>query len=807
MISYTIQKLSSLFVLALFVAGVVALSPMRATAQDDPPGRVARLNYIQGSVAYQVSGDQDWVQADPNRPLTAGDNLWVDKNSRGEVHIGSTAIRMSSETGISFLTLDDNTVQLQLAQGAIEVHVRDVSSDNALEIDTPNLAFTIDSGGEYRIQTDPNGGSSIITVRQGQGEVTGGGDSWNLRDGQQYTFNGTDQLSYDASQAPGYDDFENWCQSRNQRENASQSAKYVSRDTDGYYDLDEYGDWHTDPDYGAVWVPRGVEAGWAPYHTGHWVFVAPWGWTWVDAEPWGFAPFHYGRWAFVGGYWGWVPGPVAVRAVYAPALVGFVGGGGFGVSVAFGGGASGVAWFPLGPRDVFVPGYHCSPRYVQNVNITNTRVINVTQVTTVYNNVYVNHNSTVINNYTYARNDRAVTAVSRDTFVNARPVVGATMRVSAQQIQGARVVETSPIAPTRSSYVSSTAHVSTNRPAVPFAQRSVVARLKPTVSRPDVKPSSNRNGQFGQGQTNQQNNSRGNNNLNNGQPAARGNNPPPANNGVNGQPPARGNNPPPANNGVNGQPPVRGNNPPPANNGVNGQPPVRGNNPPPVNNGNNGQPPVRGNNPPPVNNGVNGQPPARGTNPPPVNNGVNGQPRVRGNNPPPVNNGNNGPPPVRGNNPPPVNNGTNGQPPARGHNPPPANSNGNPPQNQQQSRDGFHPFQPPAGATNNNNNPNKNGNNGAGNNTNNGQNVNGNQNDNRNRGSQTPNRNDQTTQGDQRPPARTTPPVKTQDENSNVRPSPNQHQAPPQAKQEQKQEQKQQKDNKKEDDKKKDDQK
>jgi len=717
MIIHTIQKFSSLFMLALFVAGVVALSPMRATAQDDPPGRVARLNYIQGSVAYQVSGDQDWVQADPNRPLTAGDNLWVDKNSRGEVHIGGTAIRMSSETGISFLTLDDNTVQLQLAQGAIEVHVRDVSSDNALEIDTPNLAFTIDSGGEYRIQTDPNGGSSIVTVREGQGEVTGGGDSWNLRDGQQYTFNGTDQLSYDASQAPGYDDFENWCQSRNQRENASQSARYVSRDTDGYYDLDEYGDWHTDPDYGAVWVPRGVEAGWAPYHTGHWVFVAPWGWTWVDAEPWGFAPFHYGRWAFVGGYWGWVPGPVAVRAVYAPALVGFVGGGGFGVSVAFEGGASGVAWFPLGPRDVFVPGYHCSPRYVQNVNITNTRVINVTQVTTVYNNVYVNHNTTVINNYTYARNDRAVTAVSRDTFVNARPVAGATIRVSAQQIQGARVVETSPIAPTRSSYVSSTAHVSTNRPAVPFAQRSVVARLKPTVSRPDVKPSSNRNGQFGQGQTNQQNNSRGNNNLNNGQP------------------------------------------------------PARANNPPPAKNGNNGQPPVRGNNGPPVNNGVNGQPSARGNNPPPVNNG------------------------------------NSGQPPARGNAAPPANSNANPPQKQPQSRDGFRPFQPPAGATSNNNNPNKNGYNGAGNGANNGQNVNGNQNDNRNGGDRVPNRTDQTTQGDQRTPARTAPPVKTRDDNSAVHPSPNQHQAPPQAKQEQKQEQKQGKENKKEDDKKNDDKK
>jgi hypothetical protein len=529
MISHMTEKISSVFTLVLFVAALVALFPGLAAAQDDPPGRVARLNFIQGSVSYQVSGDQDWVQADPNRPLTAGDNLWADQNSRGEVHIGSTAIRMSSQTGISFLTLDDRTVQLQLAQGTIEVHVRNVSAGDAFEIDTPNLAFTIDRGGEYRIETDPNGGSTVVTVREGQGEVTGGGDSWDLPEGQQYTFNGTDQLSYDASPAAGYDDFENWCQSRDQRENASQSARYVSRDIDGYYDLDQYGDWRTDPDYGAVWVPRGVVAGWAPYQVGHWVYVAPWGWTWVDSEPWGFAPFHYGRWAFVGGYWGWVPGPVVVRPVYAPALVGFVGGGGFGVGVAFGGGFSGVAWFPLGPRDVFVPGYRASPRYVQNINVTNSRVVNVTQVTTVYNNVYINHNTTV-NNYTYAHNQTAVTAVSRETFVNARPVSGATVRVSAEQIQSARAVETSPIAPTRSSYVSSTAHVSTNRPAVPFAQRAVVARLNPAVSRPVVQPAAKSNGQFGHNQGNPQYNSRGgSNNVSNSQQPARGNTPPPAN--------------------------------------------------------------------------------------------------------------------------------------------------------------------------------------------------------------------------------------------------------------------------------------
>ena len=492
------MKPSPIFAITLFFAALLSILASPALAQDDqdPAGRVARLNYIQGSVSYQVSGDQNWVQADPNRPLTTGDNLWVDQDSRGEVHIGSTAIRMSSETGISFLTLDDRTVQLQLAQGTIEVHVRRLAPGEAFEIDTPNVAFTLTRSGEYRMQTDPNGGSTIIVVREGEGEATGGGESWDLVSGQQYTLQGTDQLSYEATSAPPFDDFEHWCDSRDERENRAVSARYVSRDVDGYYDLDDYGDWQTDPDYGAVWVPRGVAVGWAPYQLGHWVYVAPWGWTWVDDEPWGFAPFHYGRWVFAGGYWGWVPGPIVVRPVYAPALVAFVGGGGLSLGVSFGGGLAGVAWFPLGPRDVYVPGYRCSARYVQTINITNTRVVNVTQVTNVYNNVVINHNTTYVNNFTYARNERAVTAVPRETFVNARPVSTSIVRVTPQQIQTARVVESSPIAPTRGSYVSSTARVATAKPATPFEQRPVVARLNPAVSRPAPQPAPQPTGRY-----------------------------------------------------------------------------------------------------------------------------------------------------------------------------------------------------------------------------------------------------------------------------------------------------------------------
>jgi hypothetical protein len=488
--------------LVLFLAFGVFLGTSRtASAQEDPPTRVARLNFIEGSVSYQPGGDEDseWVAADRNRPLTTGDDLWSDQDSRGEVHIGSTAIRLGPQTGISFLNLDDNTIQIQLTQGVIDVHIRHYNPDNAYEIDTPNLAFTIYAPGKYRIQTDPDGYSTMILVRDGQGQATGAGQTFDINPQQAYTFSGGEQLTYDVQPAGAPDEFEHWSESRDLREDASASARYVSPDMDGYYDLDDNGDWQNDPEYGSVWIPRNVASGWAPYHDGHWVWIAPWGWTWVDAQPWGFAPFHYGRWAQVrGGYWGWVPGPPAVRPVYAPALVAFVGGGpGFGTSIGFGGGFAGVAWFPLGPRDVFVPSYRTSAAYVQNVNVSNTRVVNVTQVTNVYNTYRVNNttiNNVTVNkiNYTYANNPAAVTAVSRETFVGARPVAASAVRVTPQQLQTVRIAETTTLAPTRASYISSTARVTpaAAAPRVAFAQTKVVARIAPPAppARPGAAP-------------------------------------------------------------------------------------------------------------------------------------------------------------------------------------------------------------------------------------------------------------------------------------------------------------------------------
>jgi hypothetical protein len=466
------RKSLFLFPILILLAGFLFAFSLPVLADDDPPGRVARLNYIQGSISFQPGGETDWVQANPNRPLTTGDNLWADKDSRGELHIGSSSIRIASETGITFLNLDDRTVQIQLAQGSLEVNVRRLDGGDDFEIDTPSLAFTLQRPGEYRVDVDPNGNATIVTVRSGEGEATGGGSDYHMDSGDQATFSGTDSLTYDGGQAGRPDEFDNWCRSRDDREEHSQSARYVSRDVIGYDDLDDNGEWRTVPDYGTVWFPTRVAAGWAPYRYGHWVWVAPWGWTWVEDEPWGFAPFHYGRWAEVGGGWCWVPGPVVVRPVYAPALVVFVGGPRFSMSLSFGGGGGGVAWFPLGPREVYVPPYHTSERYVQKVNVTNTTV-NVINVTNVYNNVNVTKVT-----YVNQNNVGAVTAVSHDTFVNARAVGSSNVRVSAQQVQAAEVQRNFTVAPVQRSVVGA-GTVATAKPPLAVMQRQVVAKETP----------------------------------------------------------------------------------------------------------------------------------------------------------------------------------------------------------------------------------------------------------------------------------------------------------------------------------------
>jgi hypothetical protein len=399
-------------------AGLIATGALTRWAQDDPPSRVARLNYLDGSVSLQASGQSDWAPAAPNYPMTIGDHLWADQGSRAELHVGSTAIRLSHDTALAFLNLDDHITQVQLSAGTLSVTIRQLNDDESYEIDTPNSAVSLLRPGVYRISADPDQQTTMVTVRGGDAEVTAGA-AFTVHAQQTGVITGADQPSTQVNPADAPDDFDRWWMDRDASFARRPTPRYVSPNMIGYEDLEANGNWRDVPGYGPVWYPNAVAAGWAPYHYGHWAFVAPWGWTWIDDAPWGFAPFHYGRWAFVAGTWGWVPGPVYARPVYAPALVAWVGGGGFGAGLSFGVGG-GVAWIPLGPSEPFIPSYHVSAAYVNRVNmveVTHINVVNVTNIT------YVNR--TV---------PGAVVAVSRTDFAAARPVARVAVVVPPQAL-------------------------------------------------------------------------------------------------------------------------------------------------------------------------------------------------------------------------------------------------------------------------------------------------------------------------------------------------------------------------------------
>ncbi|MBX6333579.1 MAG: FecR domain-containing protein, partial [Gemmatimonadaceae bacterium] len=311
----------------------------RLIAQDydgDPPARVARLSYVSGAVSFRPADVDDWTTATLNYPITTGDHLWADHGARAELHIGSTAVRMGGETALSVLVIDDRRVQLRMTQGALQVRVRDLDDDDVFEIDTPDGAVTLLRPGSYRIDVDESGERATVTVRSGAAEVSTRRSTFAVRAGESATIVGSDDPRYDRYAAIPMDAWEDWCLVRDRREDHVVSVRYVSREMIGYEDLDAYGVWRVEAGYGPVWVPTHVAAGWAPYRYGHWAWVRPWGWTWIDDAPWGFAPFHYGRWAYVRGHWVWVPGTIVRRPVYAPALVVFVGGPGWSISVAAG---------------------------------------------------------------------------------------------------------------------------------------------------------------------------------------------------------------------------------------------------------------------------------------------------------------------------------------------------------------------------------------------------------------------------------------------------------------------------------------
>ncbi len=399
---------------AVFALAILMGAASRADEETDPPGRVGRIAFMSGDVTLRNGDSNEWQQASLNWPITSHDVLWSGPGARAEIRIGSTILRLDSGTELEFVQLDDQMVRVWLHRGSIAVRLanRDMAREFELTTDHGHVVWM--EPGRYRF--DYADYTTTATASRGQLHFSGFGQTYSVGQGQsaEIWYSGT--LDSRLTEVR-HDEFFDWNLARDQREERRHGTRYVSTEMTGYEELDAYGDWRETSEYGAVWSPRLVPIGWGPYRHGRWALIAPWGWTWVDEQPWGFAPFHYGRWVYLGAQWSWVPGAYAAQPIYSPALVAWIG---QSDSLQVVVGAPGVAWLPLGPREAYFPAYHSSTTYVRNINVSHVTNIN---------NIVVNvpgHAPPI--DYVNRRQPNAVTAVAADTLRFGRPVANAAVR-------------------------------------------------------------------------------------------------------------------------------------------------------------------------------------------------------------------------------------------------------------------------------------------------------------------------------------------------------------------------------------------
>ena len=391
--------------LAMLVA-LAAGAPARA--DDEAPAADARvpprLSYVHGDVSFWRPGAEAWAPAQVNTPLAAGDLLYVGQEGGLEIQVGPRAfVRAAAGTQLGLDNQEPDFLQFRLTGGHATLDLRSVTPGHTVELAAPGAVVTIERAGYYRaIVTDET--TTLIARRGGQAMVTAAsGEATAVASGAQVVVGGQEPVSLATSPAPELDAWDHWNYERTGAVLTALSTQYVPPDVYGADDLDRHGTWRVEAEYGPVWVPTGVAAGWAPYSVGSWIWDSYYGWTWVDAAPWGWAPYHYGRWVHVRGHWAWAPGPYVARPVYAPALVAF-----FGVGVR-----GPLGWCALGWGEPLLPWWGRpgfvgrpwwagwgGPRVVNRVVVHKTVVVKAEHVTVFQN----------------ARVGNAVVVVDRDRF-------------------------------------------------------------------------------------------------------------------------------------------------------------------------------------------------------------------------------------------------------------------------------------------------------------------------------------------------------------------------------------------------------
>jgi hypothetical protein len=332
---------------------------------EPPSGRVARVSLVSGEVSVATS--EGWINGVVNRPLAAGSTMRTGAQARAEIDLGTATIDLSPDTELAIIALNDRLVEVTIVEGRVGFALRQLDSDEKVEIKVSGQGVQLVQPGRY----DIDAATPRIDVLAGLASLVGLGSNSDVAAGEEALLAGSGPARVTIAPATR-DEFVDWCQSRASAAPGPTALYYVSPYMTGFAELDAAGSWESTNEYGTVWVPHELPADWAPYRDGHWNWIMPWGWTWIDDQPWGFAPFHYGRWAFVGEHWAWVPGSFVAHPMFAPAVVAFLGTRSVGLSVADSS-VPAVAWFPLAPGEAYWPAYTNDLAYVRKLNLGNVR--------------------------------------------------------------------------------------------------------------------------------------------------------------------------------------------------------------------------------------------------------------------------------------------------------------------------------------------------------------------------------------------------------------------------------------------------
>jgi hypothetical protein len=357
------------------LAAAAALAAPAATADphpsaplpsaEPPQGRVGRLAAVSGKVVWRAAGAASWSDSLVNLPVAEGAAVRTDRNSQGTIEIGADSIALSENTLVQIAGLDGRATDLALMNGQIGLTLNRRGAAD-VEIDLPQGGVWLAEPGAYRIDADGPSGPAQIVVFAGGARLYAAGAQIGIGAGKAVLLSGSTPFAATFAPAVG-DAFAGWLRARSGDVRVLAAPYFVSPDITGFGALAAAGHWQRTAEYGEVWRPDAVSDDWVPYRNGRWRWIPPWGWTWIDDQPWGFAPFHYGRWALLDHGWVWVPGSLAEDPVYLPAAVAFLGTPGIGISYAAGDGPA-IGWFPLAPGEAYWPSYSNDLDYIRAAN-------------------------------------------------------------------------------------------------------------------------------------------------------------------------------------------------------------------------------------------------------------------------------------------------------------------------------------------------------------------------------------------------------------------------------------------------------